>query len=472
MRFKEFKTSLFEAQKGAQADVPKFDAPGYFTVGDSHSNGVGNYGRGKTWKSLGMDGAKSTDPMHLNAIERIPAGSVVVISLGANDLAAKTPIPQIVSQVQKVINAARSRTLQVVYLLPTTTAPNKKKDPTRDELRDALSAAIEVPIIDMGQASPTDTMGVHLDSGKYNKIGSDIVGSYKPKAMGLLQDPKTNLGNPDQEPGAPRVKDRIKNSSELQQGPPYPADQRDEVKKMQTSLQGLGYDLGKYGTDGKFGPFTAAAVAAFKKDYDLKGNSSSFGNEEFAMLDKINAGQVARVKEPTKTNVSQGTDFDIAALTSVENVDKARKIAENFLGRSMNDDEWKHLIQTTTAESSPNQKEMAQIAAVILNRTRVRYGGRSTVVDIVWAPWQFEPVTGNRKNPGPNKNFLTPVAAPRLAQIIDSYIKYLPDSDKSFLNFTSANPAAYSSPEGRKFLDKMIASGGEKIGGTIFGTVA
>jgi len=40
------------------------------------------------------------------------------------------------------------------------------------------------------------------------------------------------------------------------------------------------------------------------------------------------------------------------------------------------------------------------------------------------------------------------------------------------LNFTSANPAAYKTASGRKFLDKMYASGGTKIGGTVFGTVA
>ena len=85
MRFYEFKTIISEATKGNQADVPKFDAPGYFSVGDSHSNGVGNYGRGKTWKAMGMDGASAYDPMHMSAIDRIPAGSVVAISLGAND---------------------------------------------------------------------------------------------------------------------------------------------------------------------------------------------------------------------------------------------------------------------------------------------------------------------------------------------------------------------------------------------------
>jgi len=289
MRFSEFKTVILEATKGNQADVPSFDTPGYFTVGDSHSNGVGGYGKGKTWKAMGMDGARSDNPMHLSAIERIPAGSVVAISLGANDLAANTPIPRIVSQVQAVINAAKAKALQVVYLLPTTTAPNKPKDPRRNELRDALNAAIQVPIVDMGQASPNDSLGVHLDSGKYNSIGASIAGEYKPKSTGA------NLGTPDQKPGAPTTKDRIQQSSGLEQGPPFPPEQKEEVMKMQQSLQELGYSVGRLGVDGKYGPATAAAVAAFKKDYSIDGSGSSFGETEFKMLSQISAGQVKRV---------------------------------------------------------------------------------------------------------------------------------------------------------------------------------
>ena len=126
MRFNEFKNLITEAQKGAQASVAQFNEPGYFTVGDSHSNGVGNYGRGKTWKALGMDGASAFDPMHPAAIAKIPSGSVVAISLGANDLGSK-PIPQIVSQVNKIIGDAKERGLEVVYLLPTATTDLKKK---------------------------------------------------------------------------------------------------------------------------------------------------------------------------------------------------------------------------------------------------------------------------------------------------------------------------------------------------------
>jgi hypothetical protein len=464
MRFKEFKL-LSEGTKGNQADASNFKEPGYFTVGDSHSNGVGNYGRGKNWKALGMDGASAFDSMHLAQIKKIPKGSVVAISLGANDL-GKKQISQIVSQVQSVISAAKDQGLEVVYLLPTATEDQKNKE-KREELRNALGANINVPIYDLGTVKGGD--GIHQPMNIYSGIAGKIASEHSPKSIG------SNLGNSEQKPGAPTTKDRIKNSPNLEQGPPYPVDQKDDVIKLQKSLQELGYSVGRTGVDGKYGPYTASAVAAFKKDYKLDGNGSSFSDNEYKMLSMINSGQVARVKDPTRSNTS-GMDIDIPAMTSVENVGKAKKVAEDFLGRKMNDDEWKHLIQTTSAESSPNSVEMAQIAAVILNRTRSNYGGRSTVVDVVWAPGQFEPVTGHPKKgggwTGPHPNFTTPVGPNRLAAIVNAFINHLPNADKSYLNFTSANPAAYKTASGRKFLDRMIASGGEKIGGTVFGTVA
>ena len=72
MRFVEFK--LFEDP----------NQPKYFTVGDSHAEGVAAY-TGKPWINKAKHSMKSTEPMHMAAIREIPKGSVVLISLGAND---------------------------------------------------------------------------------------------------------------------------------------------------------------------------------------------------------------------------------------------------------------------------------------------------------------------------------------------------------------------------------------------------
>lgn len=330
MRFNEFKVTLTEAAKGVQANEPSFKEPGYFTVGDSHSNGVSNYGRGKTWKALGQDGASAFDPMHLAQIRKIPKGSVVAISLGANDVGK--PVQSVVSQVQSVISAAEQQGLNVVYLLPTTAKVEKKKGDIqkREELRSALSSAIKVPTIDLGVATSND--GVHHQMGTYANIAKQIQSSESVKSGG------SNLGTSEQKPGAPTTQDRIKTSDNLEQGPPFPEDQADQVKKMQRELEALGYSVGRLGIDGKYGPATARAVQAFKKDYNLSGAASSFGEADFKMLSQIQSGQVARVKEPTKVNVSSskdgiglsGTKEANAAFKEPYFMEKLKKVSANL----------------------------------------------------------------------------------------------------------------------------------------------
>ena len=330
MRFNEFKVTLTEGlAKGQQADEPSFLEPGYFTVGDSHSNGVSNYGRGKTWKALGQDGASAFMSWHLSQIKKIPKGSVVAISLGANDVGK--PVQSVVSQVQSVISAAEQQGLTVVYLLPTTAKVEKKPGDIqkREELRTALSSAINVSTIDLGVATAPD--GVHHQSGVYSNFARQIASEQSVKSGG------SKLGTPEQTPGAPTTKDRISNSSNLEQGPPFPADQVDDVKKMQNGLQELGYSVGRFGVDGKYGPATAAAVTAFKKDYKLDGSGSAFSDKAFNMLSQIDSGQVARVKELTKVNdFSNASNIDTSTIQDPDFNKKLEKVASE-LGVSSKD---------------------------------------------------------------------------------------------------------------------------------------
>ena len=59
----------------------------------------------------------------------------------------------------------------------------------------------------------------------------------------------------------------------LQMGPPYPPEDMDAVKELQSALNAAGYSVGSTGVDGKYGPRTARAVGAFKKDYKLPGGN-------------------------------------------------------------------------------------------------------------------------------------------------------------------------------------------------------
>ena len=70
----------------------------------------------------------------------------------------------------------------------------------------------------------------------------------------------------------------------LKKGPPYPREQRDAVKAMQQRLEALGYSVGSTGIDGMYGPRTAKAVAAFKKDNQIIGDGNSVSSKDIAKL--------------------------------------------------------------------------------------------------------------------------------------------------------------------------------------------
>jgi peptidoglycan hydrolase-like protein with peptidoglycan-binding domain len=281
MRFNEFKVLLEKKMVGQS------DSTGYYTVGDSHAVGLANYA-GKPWVNKGKNGLPSTDSLHTTAINNIPKGSVVLISVGANDTFAAKADPQTIARnVSNLINSATANGLKVTYLLfPVGTRPNAE---VRRKTREAIKSSISVPIVDLEGSRLVD--GVHADATGYKNASAKVLSGAQPSV---------GLGTLDAEPGAPRTKDRINGSIDLEQGPPFPSELEDEVKRMQSGLQKLGYSLGRLGVDGKYGPATAAAVSAFKKDYDLKGNGSSFGKEEFGMFDKIDSKQVAK-KEPSQT---------------------------------------------------------------------------------------------------------------------------------------------------------------------------
>jgi peptidoglycan hydrolase-like protein with peptidoglycan-binding domain len=280
MRFNEFKTIL------EKKIIDQEGSTGYYTVGDSHAEGLASYS-GKPWNNKAKRGTRSTDPMHMAAIDSIPKGSVVLISLGANDAASGKPDPNtIASSVSRIVNAATGKGLKVTFLLfPVGTKPNSE---IRSKTREAIRQSLNVPIIDLEGSTLVD--GVHANASAYIKASKQVLSGTKPTV---------SLGTPDASPGAPTTKEKITSSENLEQGPPFPQEQKDEVKRMQTGLQELGYSLGRLGVDGKYGPATAAAVEAFKKDYEIGGSGSSFGKNEFDMLDKIQSGQVKK-KTPTQ----------------------------------------------------------------------------------------------------------------------------------------------------------------------------
>ena len=166
--------------------TPAENKPGYYTIGDSHGQGIAVYGKGKngpTWVNKSKVGASVVDKdqfaTHMANIEKIPAGSVVTISGGANDI-SRSNHQAIVDNLNKLIAASKARGHKVVYVLPT-----ESPDPAKQEQREALRQTIlkgvkDVPIVDLGMASEKDKQKVHLDSKGYNRIANNISDMFVP----------------------------------------------------------------------------------------------------------------------------------------------------------------------------------------------------------------------------------------------------------------------------------------------------
>ena len=147
----------------------------------------------------------------------------------------------------------------------------------------------------------------------------------------------------------------------------------------------------------------------------------------------------------------------------------AKLEAEKFLGRSITDEEWEELIRTTVAEASPDSEEQANVAGVILNRTRSKFGGEDTVTGVVNARGQFQAVTGTSRS-GPSVNYTNPTQA-QIASVTNSILTRLSTANKDWVNFTAANPAAYGPGTNLGYRTKALNTPGSKIiGGTIFFT--
>ena len=252
----------------------------------------------------------------------------------------------------------------------------------------------------------------------------------------------------------------------LKAGPPYPPTDTEAVKALQSKLQGLGYSVGNTGLDGKYGPRTARAVAAYKKDNNIQSDSGVMSAAEVTAMST--ASPVANPTPPGNSG-GGGSVGDLGDLASLENLDQATEVVSAFLGKDVSPEEMNMLIRATAAEASRNSQERGAVAAVILNRVRSsRYP--NNIEAVLTQRNQFQAVTGTRHDPGPHSNFSN-MNSNTGAQVIGAMIRYLPNMDRSWLNFTANNPRAYGRGTNIDFMYTMRnAPDAKVIGGTVFGT--
>jgi|TARA_R110002033_G_scaffold82143_2_gene132975 peptidoglycan hydrolase-like protein with peptidoglycan-binding domain len=250
----------------------------------------------------------------------------------------------------------------------------------------------------------------------------------------------------------------------LKAGPPYPPTDTAAVKALQSKLQDLGYSVGGTGVDGKYGPRTVRAVAAYKKDNNIQGDSGVM-----SAADVTRMSSATPVADPTSTGNSGGSVGDLGDLASLENLDQATEVVSAFLGKDVSPEEMNMLIRATAAEASRNSQERGAVAAVILNRVRSS-SYPNNIEAVLTQRNQFQAVTGTRHDPGPHSNFSN-MNSNTGAQVIGAMIRYLPNMDRSWLNFTANNPRAYGRGTNIDFMYTMRnAPDAKVIGGTVFGT--
>ncbi len=343
MRFKEFRTLIEEAGK-------------FYTIGDSHAVAVATAG-GKNWINLAIGGKPSTHAGMLANISKIPQGAVVLVSQGANDTANAArahmdsqgkrplkPAEDIASNVANVVNKVKAQGATPIFMLfpngPGRGAGLAKYygGDYQEEVRDAIKRALgDTEIIDINGKPLTD--GVHAGMATYKEVANRVQAKH---GSGVT------LGNPASAPEKVPTKEKPGNL-ELKKGPPFPVEDRKQVMSLQQGLENLGYSVGPTGVDGKYGPYTATAVAAFKKDYKVDGNGNNFDQTAFGVLDQVNSGAIAKVNKPTKT-------ISGYAEKGAGNTGSATEAVKFFVGKGWTEAQAAGIVGNLQAESGANLK--------------------------------------------------------------------------------------------------------------------
>ena len=278
-----------------------------------------------------------------------------------------------------------------------------------------------------------------------------------------------------QEPNSPNAE-----VGGLQAGPPYPPEQLDAVKALQTKLEELGYSVGSTGIDGKYGPRTARAVAAYLKDF---GKQDTDAGKTISAVDLSDIESAQRKETPSPTgNNSRAADVELGDLADIANLPQAKEAVEEFLGREISDSDMNMLVRAIASEASDNNIERAAVAAVILNRVRFNHNNYGASIPAqLRAPAQFQAVTGTKTGPrdsegkrtwtGPSRHY-TNMSSTTGGQVVGTLIQNLANQDKTWRNFTSNIPSAYGPGTRIDFMYAMRgAPNSQVIGKTVFGTV-
>lgn len=299
-------------------------APTIYSIGDSHAEGISydrritNYAYGGQ-PSTSQTNYSGTKDGRVTGLDNVPEGSNVIIAQGANDTAnsarahmdskGKKPLvpPQtIASNVAKIVNAARAKKCKVVFVLfpnGSGRAPGLAKyysGDYQDEVRNAIKAAVGVPIVDLeGKGLGSD--GIHATPSAYKSAAAEAVqlfGTAPAPVVGSAQQPA--VVKPTAVAGGFTL--AVPATSVGHAG--------SDVMDVQKVLSALGYDLGPPGVDGIRGKYTKAAIKKYQQEHGLKVDGDA-GPETVTSMNAEIAKDPSKFKAVTK---SKEQDVKVRAI--------------------------------------------------------------------------------------------------------------------------------------------------------------
>ena len=120
---------------------------------------------------------------------------------------------------------------------------------------------------------------------------------------------------------------KIEKANVIKSGPPYPPEEVEQVKAIQSALEKLGYSVGNTGIDGKYGPRTTRAVRAFKKDFKINTPSDTMTDDDVSKLKSAK-----KLDKPSSTGNEQGGGaFDYGKAVPVDDLKPSKG---NFDGKT------------------------------------------------------------------------------------------------------------------------------------------
>jgi len=430
MRYKDFKI--------VETKLKEQDVPAVYVIGDSHARAMGGQ------NNLASDGALLRTIA--NQAQRVPNGADVYMTGGHNDVAGGAQPQTIANQVKDIIDSLLDKNCEVFYILfPEGTGNTNQENmaPTRQAINNADNVSRDLD----GCSLQPD--GIHCSLGSYR----GIVGTA---------------------PSSSSSPENSNNIESLRMGPPYPPEQRESVSALQRKLEELYYSVGNTGIDGKYGPRTARAIKAYRKDRDIADPNQGREIDTAGIQELMGAEKTETVtatgnnREFNPETGQRSTGNRPAYVPDFNDVDMqdARQVAEAYLGSDINDEEWDLLLRATAAEAEANSREMASCMAVMLNRVRSP-GFPDDIRSVLYADNQFEAVTGHGGNG--SRWFRNPSQS-KIDRVVQDVIDNLADVNTSWVNFTAENPEGYSSRRGLAFRQRMLDGPGNVIiGDTIFG---